>query len=684
MVLVGRRIPNGIPRLFRAVTLSLACALIMATPLRAQISPGPLATAHASLEGPAQCTQCHGGRREPMGAQCLVCHKDVNWLTERGRGLHGSTEVKGTPCASCHPDHAGRDFSMIKWPDGSAAKFDHKRAGWALKQKHAEAECRDCHVAKYEVSPAAKLSARKTGQGYTGLETTCTSCHEDVHRSALGSSCTTCHDIASWTVTPGFNHDTTAYELTGKHEDVKCDKCHLDPRLSPRGDGKGHLVPVYKPVSFGTCTNCHTDPHNGTLGPKCADCHSTSGFKVIDKNRFDHDRTKYPLAGKHATVPCAACHKDFSTPALKTPAFATCASCHRDAHNGTATVMGKAADCAACHTVSGFTPSTYSVASHAKEKYPLDGKHTSVKCASCHVKSTTATAATQFGSSKVVMRPAYARCTDCHADDHGGQLKTSASQGECSACHRVAGWTPSTFDSAAHAKTRLVLDGRHQEVPCAACHGTSRTGLPPLTASVALGKANFLFSLNEVDCAACHVDPHRGRFAALGARPTTAGCLACHGTRAFRPSTTTVAAHTQLGFALEGGHRATPCSACHKELGRPPVAKQSSLVRAGGTWAELRLVAQETCVACHTNPHGTQFDAWNAKGACAACHSVETFAPAQKFNHDTDASFSLKGAHEKVPCGQCHVRDPKSADPRVLVYRPLSGRCDTCHGKEVR
>ena len=368
VVLVAGRIPHGMPGLLRAVALSLACWLIMAAPLRAQISPGPLATAHASLEGPAQCTQCHGSRREPMGTQCLACHKDMSWLTERSRGFHGTAEVKGTPCASCHPDHAGTDFNMVKWPDGSAAKFDHRRAGWALRQKHAEAECRDCHVAKYEVSPAAKLSARKTGQGYTGLETTCTSCHEDVHRSALGTTCTTCHDAASWTVTPGFNHDTTAYELTGKHEPVKCDKCHLDPRLSPKSDGKGHLVPVYKPVSFGTCADCHTDPHAGKLGPKCADCHTTAGFKVIDKNRFDHDRTKYPLAGKHATVACAACHKDFSTPALKSPAFATCASCHRDAHNGTATVAGKPADCAACHTVSGL----HALDVHRRE--PRDGE----------------------------------------------------------------------------------------------------------------------------------------------------------------------------------------------------------------------------------------------------------------------------------------------------------------------
>ena len=100
------------------------------------------------------------------------------------------------------------------------------------------------------MSPPANLTARKTGLGYTGLDTTCTSCHEDVHRSALGATCTKCHDAGSWTVTPGFDHDTTAYPLTDKHAEVKCDKCHLDPRLAPKSDGKGHLVPVYKPVSF--------------------------------------------------------------------------------------------------------------------------------------------------------------------------------------------------------------------------------------------------------------------------------------------------------------------------------------------------------------------------------------------------------------------------------------------------
>jgi hypothetical protein len=382
-------------------------------------------------------------------------------------------------------------------------------------------------------------------------------------------------------------------------------------------------------------------------------------------------------------VPCAACHKDFSTPALKQPGFATCASCHADAHRGTATLAGKPVDCASCHTVNGYVPSTYTVAAHASTKYPLEGKHATVTCGACHTRSTAATAVAQFGSSKVVMRPAFAQCTDCHADAHGGQLKTRADKGQCSACHRVAGWTPSTYDSAAHAKLRLPLDGRHREVDCTACHGGGRASLPPVSRTVTLGKANFLFAVPEIDCAACHVDPHKGRFVTGGARAQAAGCPTCHSTRVFRPSTATVSVHAQFGFPLEGAHRATACSACHQELvTTAPAQRQATLVLAGGHFGPLQFEAKHECAECHKTPHGTQFDA--RTGGCAACHTADDFVPAGQFNHDTDASFALKGAHEKVPCAECHKPDPKSVDPKILTYRPLSGRCESCHGKESK
>jgi hypothetical protein len=539
------------------IMLALGLSAVSNGRLGGQVSPGPLARAHHDLEGTLRCTKCHGGGKEGMAARCESCHKDIAWLIDQGRGYHASKEAKGTPCASCHPDHAGETFNLVKWPDGSVEKFDHRRAGWPLTKTHAETKCTECHQSKYQVSAAAKQSARKTGQGYTGLETTCTSCHDDVHRTALGQDCVKCHDTGKWTVTPGFNHDSTAYPLTNKHAEVKCAKCHLVVGLSSRSDAQGRPIPVYKPVPHQSCADCHEDVHKGQFGANCASCHSTRGFQQIDRSSFNHDRTKYPLKGEHATLRCAACHGDFSTPATKRPAFQACTACHKDAHNGTATLAGKVVGCEECHTVNGFVPSTYTVEKHARAKYPLEGKHGAVKCGSCHRRETSTAAVPKWGSSKVVMRPTASTCLDCHADDHGGQLRARADHGNCAACHGVSGWKPSTFDQSAHAKLNLAIEGRHGDIACRACHGSDRKGLPPITATAALGKAGFLFKVTQVECAACHTDPHKGRFATGGARAKNQGCRACHDTKAFRPSTATIATHKDFGLPLDGAHGAT-------------------------------------------------------------------------------------------------------------------------------
>ena len=84
----------------------------------AQVSPGPLARAHQSLEGPTNCTRCHaggGGGNTGMNERCLDCHKEIRWLITAGRGFHANDP--GAKCSTCHPDHAGADFQMIKWPD---------------------------------------------------------------------------------------------------------------------------------------------------------------------------------------------------------------------------------------------------------------------------------------------------------------------------------------------------------------------------------------------------------------------------------------------------------------------------------------------------------------------------------------------------------------------------------------
>ncbi len=611
-----------------------------------------------------------------MTAQCLDCHKDVAWLAARGLGLHGR-EGKAA-CASCHPDHAGIDFKLVSWPERDSAHFDHGRTGWPLDGAHRTTKCADCHKTEFRRSPAAALSRRRApSPGWLGLDRACATCHEDAHRGALSAKCLDCHDTRDWKPAPRFDHGRTDYPLTGKHADVACDKCHLARAVATKRTSAGQPIPLYRPLAHRECSDCHADPHRGDLGPKCGSCHETASFRSVARSAFDHDRTRYALRGRHAAVACTKCH-DPGSPKGKRPPFATCVSCHADPHAGTATLAGRATDCASCHDVGGFTPATFTVAQHRQSRYPLEGEHQQVRCSACHVKNPPGSARSKLGPAGTLMRPSFARCRDCHGDDHGTQLAGMLNADDCAACHRVAGWRPSTFGTAAHAKLRLPLEGRHEEIACSACHGPSRKGLPPMPPVSALGRAGVALRLAEIECAQCHLDPHEGRFASKGARPKPQGCVACHDTRRFRPSTIDLAAHDGYDFKLEGAHRAVPCSACHDEMKR--VLPRSSLVAGGPRGVALSFArASRGCEGCHTNPHGAQF-AHRAASTCESCHGVEAFQPASRFDHDRETPFSLKGAHEKVPCASCHAQHADVGGRRIVRYAPLSAKCESCHG----
>jgi hypothetical protein len=652
---------------YGGLALALAC---YGTSVAAQISPGPLARTHQQLEGALQCGKCHsGGNKAQMTSLCLSCHKEIAWLVERDRGLHAG--VRAQRCAACHPDHAGRDFAMISWPGGAPQRFDHTSARWPLEGSHRKAQCVDCHKAALRVSAAAKLSERRGPDwGWVGLERNCVTCHEDSHRGALGGACLKCHDVEHWKPAPQFDHAKTDYPLSGAHATVKCAACHLDAKLHLASDRRGNPIPLYRPLAHGECAPCHEDPHRGRLGAACSDCHVTSAFKTISRARFDHDRTRYPLRGRHREVACEKCHDFAGGKVAQSRPFASCTDCHGDAHAGTATLAARAVDCAACHAVDGWVPATYTVAQHRLTKYALEGRHQQVKCAACHLKHPATVPSAKLGSAGVWMRPVAGQCRDCHGDDHGAQLASRPDRGACSACHRVDGWTPSTFTVAAHATLRLGLEGRHAVVACARCHGPDRKGLPPLPGTQVLGRAGVAFKLKEIECAACHVDPHDARYPR---------CVDCHGLQQFRPSLVDIATHRRYKFPLEAAHGAVPCVACHRELEHPATTSSLTLVR----WSLPPLLfaaPKGGCEGCHANPHGGQFVKRVDRGACESCHGAATFRPATRFDHDRDAAFSLKGAHANVPCSRCHP-STRGADGKLRVtYRPVSAKCEACHG----
>jgi len=640
-------------------------------PVSAQMSPGPLAGPHKALDTPLQCFACHGKIKDQMNERCVACHADIGWLIAHDLGFHATHRTD--KCASCHPDHAGLDLELIRWPDGSAEKFNHRTTGWPLEGKHATTKCRDCHAPKNLASPAVKLSKRKdVAEGWVGLDRACVRCHEDIHRGSLGPECASCHDIGAWKPAPRFDHAKTSYPLTGKHVPVKCEKCHTVA---------GEKKPVYKPIPHAECTPCHADPHAGSLGPACAKCHVTESFRTLVPASFSHDRTRYPLRGKHVAVTCAQCHDPVKAWGKK-PAFSSCGSCHKDQHAGRATIAGRIVDCAACHQVEGFRVNVFTVEQHQKSSYPLEGRHRTVACEACHLKNPPGVAAGSLGPAAIQIRPTHGRCLDCHVDDHGGQLATRTGGTACERCHSVTAWRPSLFGVTEHSGLKLPLEGRHAKIECAACHGPARKGLSPLPARAVTGRAGVWLVTKETDCVSCHFDPHLGRFGPAGAREKKAGCLKCHGVASFRPSIVDITVHHEFSYSLEGAHRAISCDACHVESKPGPI--RSSLLLTHGVVPALTFATKGTnCEACHVNPHGDQFARRADGGKCASCHGESAFRPASRFDHDRDAAFSLKGAHAHVPCAKCHTTRQEHGGRAVVLYRPVPHTCEDCHGKRI-
>ena len=171
--------------------------------------------------------------------------------------------------------------------------------------------------------------------------------------------CHTEHKGAHATITrfDSFQHDWTAFKLTGKHVAADCQSCHASQ--------------LYRGTSQ-ACVSCHAEPavHKGRYGTNCAQCHSTSTWGGPG---FDHDLAAFKLAGKHRAVDCKSCHVNN----VFAGTSQACASCHQEpavhqGHFGT--------DCASCHSTATWSGSSI------KHAFPLNhGRRGKVSaCATCH------------------------------------------------------------------------------------------------------------------------------------------------------------------------------------------------------------------------------------------------------------------------------------------------------------
>jgi hypothetical protein len=496
--------------------------------------------------------------------------------------------------------------------------------------------CTKCHEVGKEISGAKCLGCHeeikqqfdaKHGFHYWQLPKQCVSCHKE----HLGINAKTMLFDEQ-----NYDHTQTGFTLTGKHASIACAECHSEKFMRDSIDLRAIAKHPHK--SFlglqSACASCHTDPHKGQFKQECASCHSTTTWTV---KKFDHSKTHFSLEGKHISVSCQKCHtsliagKTTSTANFATQSFSDCTPCHASPHKSKFTES----TCTACHTAQGWEESLHRPFDHTKTKYKLIGRHSSVRCEQCH----RTTLGTTFITKYLL---AFKNCADCHEDKHKGEFKAKYNN-NCASCHSEYGFTPATFTLAKHAETKFPLAGAHIAVVCARCH-------------VKGDEKALQFHFPRLTCESCHKDVHHGQFAE---KMKDKGCETCHSTDRWDITTFD---HSTTKFPLVGKHTSVSCSKCHKESN-------------GNTTVQFRSVSME-CESCHRDQHEKQF-AKNGTTDCNQCHTTGGWKTIT-FNHETQSTFSLKGAHQKVTCVSCH-REESVGNRRFVRYTPISAKCESCH-----
>ncbi|MFN7923612.1 MAG: cytochrome c3 family protein [Bryobacteraceae bacterium] len=444
-----------------------------------------------------------------LGATCTSCHKDPH------------TGQLGVACQTCHSQDA--------WKPASG--FDHGRTSYPLTGKHETVPCQKCH------QPSEDAGARVAALKFRGLPMRgCQGCHQDPHRGAFQDaefrgSCESCHVTAGWKALrqhSGFDHQRTKFPLQGKHAELTCFRCHKSTNFS-------------QPIAHEKCGDCHEDIHGGQFskraaGDDCSACHGETSFKPALFTRGHHQKTSFPLRGKHFSIECAQCHKPAGRDAKYMLGAQTCVGCHEDPHGGEFRGEPHANQCEKCHTQDTFHPSTFDTTRHSKTKFTLAGAHAAVVCTDCHkpLQGFTAKAARRYHLEAQ-------KCTECHADPH----RTTQS---CETCHNIRQWRElRNFD---HNSTKFTLEGAHQTASCVDCHRPS--------AGAAKNKKPVPeFFHTPQDCSGCHEDIHGGQFASGGAEKE---CSHCH---AITKWSAVGFDHGKTAFPLTGAHDKVRCGQCH-------------------------------------------------------------------------------------------------------------------------
>ena len=403
--------------------------------------------------------------------------------------------------------------------------------------------------------------------------------------------------------------------------------------FSPGPLAHGHA----KLEGLNNCTQCHVAGAQ-LSNQRCLDCHTEIRDRVAKHEGF-HGRIS--------------------------DADRTCNKCHHD-HQGRDFELidwGKKGKKGFDHKSTGFA---------------LNGKHAQIDCAQCHEKRLIVDKGIRDLLSTHAGRDTHlglgTRCSDCHFDEHRGQLGTS-----CSDCHNERSWKPAPrFD---HARTAFPLQGKHAGVECLSCHAKERDPAFVKDAFPAPRAETFsrMKPVAHASCLECHEDPHANKFGQ--------DCQSCHtvqGWLVLNGTTREREFHEKTHFPLRGAHATVACKSCHGPF--------------PGVKAKFKGLAFSSCTSCHVDAHlGQLGKPGSSAAACDTCHTEQGFRPA-RFEAKDHVSWPLLGAHEAVACVLCHRAEPKleaRASPirawilqrgrkdaiSLTQFHPSGdvARCDACH-----
>ena len=601
-----------------------------------------------------RCDSCHGvtatGLPTPTatyshmpigGTDCRDCHSPGTFIT----GTYDHVGVT-SGCETCHNEiiSVGKIASHFPTPAGTF--------------------CEDCH---YDALATPTIFFADASFDHVGIDVNnCMECHNGNFDTTMNTlygkptthiptsqDCSVCHTTTppfSTSAQSGFNH----VSITGN-----CESCHngnpnyvavgaIGKNFNSAANGVEHIP------SIDTCVTCHSNTSSGGFA-------SSSGFlSSIFHNGL--------------TSGCAGCHVSEFLPLPSNSG----AKLIKDSNH-----LPTGQDCDLCHSVSGFTPSSFAhvgitgnctschdgsasfVAVGALGKTP-DHPVTTTDCGVCH--NTTDFSEVFDHTGRVD------NCVECHGDGTVGAV-TKKNPGhvptteDCSVCH-----VPGTFENAIFNHTGITSN-------CASCHdGVIATGKDAKTnpdhistnqdcsachVPTAFSQANFDHQNISNNCAVCHgvsvIGKHNNHV------PTNEDCVVCHNTTGFVPATFSHDGIVDNCSSCHDAGFATPKKTNHVETNQDCGVCHNPGSFVPATFDHTGIV--NNCSSCHgVTSQGKSGDHLSTNLDCHFCHTTATFVGGS-WVHDSSTANN---------CDTCHVNGG-GATAKPGGHIPTTEQCDVCH-----